>query len=143
GAGVFTDTVQGVALRSMSAPGTAYDDPALGKDPQPGHMRDFIVTREDLGGVHINSGIPNKAFHLVATAIGGNAWEAPGLIWMDALTGSLDRTADFATFAAATVDASVARFGDDTAETRAVREAWAAVGVTDQAVPDAPVADEV
>ncbi|SFS18102.1 GDSL-like Lipase/Acylhydrolase family protein [Agrococcus baldri] len=143
GAGVFTDTVQGVALRSMSAPGTAYDDPALGKDPQPGHMRDFIVTRDDLGGVHINSGIPNKAFYLVATAIGGNAWEAPGLIWMDALTGSLDRTADFATFAAATVDASVARFGDDAAETRAVREAWAAVGVTDEAVPDAPVADEV
>jgi hypothetical protein len=143
GAGVFTDTVQGVALRSMSAPGTAYDDPALGKDPQPGHMRDFVVTRDDLGGVHINSGIPNRAFHLVATAIGGKAWEAPGLIWMDALTGDLPRTADFATFAAATVDASVARFGEDAAETLAVREAWAAVGVTDEAVPDASVADEV
>ncbi|WP_346986708.1 protealysin inhibitor emfourin [Agrococcus sp. ARC_14] len=143
GSGVFTDTVQGVALRSMAAPGTAYDDPALGKDPQPGHMDDFVVTRDDLGGVHINSGIPNKAFHLVATTIGGRAWEAPGLIWMDALTGGLSPTADFATFAAATVDASVARFGEDAAETQAVRDAWAAVGVTGSAVPDASVDDEV
>ena len=149
GSGVFTDTVQGVALRSMAAPGTAYDDPALGKDPQPAHMRDFVVTRDDLGGVHINSGIPNKAFHLVATAIGGRAWEAPGLVWMDALTGGLSSTADFATFAAATLDASVARFGADAAETTAVREAWVAVGVieadasTDEAGTDASVDDEV
>ncbi|WP_413320202.1 protealysin inhibitor emfourin [Agrococcus sp. 1P02AA] len=131
GSGVFTDRVQGVALRSMAAPGTAYDDPALGTDPQPAHMRDFVVTRDDLGGVHINSGIPNKAFHLAATAIGGNAWEAPGLIWMDALTSGLSTTADFATFAAATVEAAEARFGADAPETAAVRAAWAAVGVTE------------
>ncbi len=141
GAGVFTDAVQGVALRSMAAPGTAYDDPVLGKDPQPAHMRDFVVTADDLGGVHINSGIPNKAFHLVATAIGGRAWDAPGRIWMDALTGGLSSTADFATFAAATVAASVARFGDDATETRAVREAWAGVGVT-ESTAGAPPADE-
>ncbi len=129
GAGVFTEQVQGVALRSMAEPGTAYDDPVLGKDPQPGHMRDFVVTTDDLGGVHINSGIPNKAFHLAATAIGGHAWEAAGRIWMDALTGGLPATADFAAFATATVEAARARFGDDAAETRAVRDAWAAVGV--------------
>ncbi|WP_306231978.1 protealysin inhibitor emfourin [Agrococcus beijingensis] len=138
GAGVFTDTVRGEALRSMAAPGTAYDDPVLGKDPQPAHMRDFVVTTDDLGGVHINSGIPNKAFHLVATAIGGSAWEAPGRIWIDALTGGLSRTADFATFARATVDASVARYGAEAAETEAVRSAWAAVGVgEEQATTDA------
>ena len=141
GSGVFTDAVQGEALRSMSAPGTAYDDPVLGKDPQPGHMRDFVDTRDDLGGVHINSGIPNKAFHLAATAIGGSAWEAAGLIWMDALTGGLSSTADFATFAAATVDASVARYGDDAAETRAVREAWAAVGVLEAPVEPGPAGE--
>jgi Zn-dependent metalloprotease len=142
GAGVFTDAVQGVALRSMAEPGTAYDDPVLGKDPQPAHMRDFVVTTDDLGGVHINSGIPNKAFHLVATAIGGPAWEAPGLIWRDALTGGLPATADFATFAAATVEASVARFGDDSPETRAVRDAWAAVGVTEAKTEPGEPADE-
>src|SRR5574341_2135080 len=39
GAGLFTANVRGVALRSMKAPGTAYNDPVLGKDPQPAHMR--------------------------------------------------------------------------------------------------------
>ena len=143
GAGVFTDRVAGVALRSMAEPGTAYDDPVLGKDPQPSHMRDFVVTSDDLGGVHINSGIPNKAFHLVATAIGGPAWEAAGRIWMDALTGGLPATADFASFAAATVEAAVARYGDDAPETRAVRKAWDGVGVGDAASPDAPVEEAV
>ncbi|MBO1768657.1 protealysin inhibitor emfourin [Agrococcus sp. TF02-05] len=143
GAGVFTDRVQGVALRSMAAPGTAFDDPVLGEDPQPGHMRDFVVTRDDLGGVHINSGIPNRAFHLVATTIGGPAWEAPGQIWFDALTGGLDREADFAAFARATEAAAEARFGADARETEAVRSAWRAVGVTGDAEPDAPVEDAV
>ena len=55
----------------MAAPGTAYDDPALGKDPQVGHMADYVDTTDDNGGVHLNSGIPNRAFHLAATAIGG------------------------------------------------------------------------
>ena len=58
------------ALRSMAAPGTAYDDPRLGKDPQPAHLRDYVETSEDNGGVHINSGIPNKAFHDLAVALG-------------------------------------------------------------------------
>ena len=40
GAGLFLPGINGAALRSMSAPGTAYDDPALGKDPQPArHVR--------------------------------------------------------------------------------------------------------
>ena len=68
GAGLFTESVNGVALRSMEAPGTAFDDPVLGKDPQPSHMRRYVRTNQDNGGVHINSGIPNKAFHLAATA---------------------------------------------------------------------------
>ncbi|WP_425845760.1 protealysin inhibitor emfourin [Agrococcus sp. TSP3-2-1] len=143
GAGVFTDRVQGVALRSMAAPGTAFDDPVLGKDPQPGHMRDFVVTRDDLGGVHINSGIPNRAFHLVATAIGGPAWEAPGRIWFDALTGGLSAEADFVAFARATEAAAEARFGAGARETEAVRAAWREVGVTEGAAPDAPIEDAV
>ena len=35
GAGLFTARVHGVALRSMKAPGTAFDDPVLGHDEQP------------------------------------------------------------------------------------------------------------
>ena len=74
GAGLLTKKVQGIGLRSMKAPGTAYDDPVLGKDRQPGHMTDYVDTMQDNGGVHINSGIPNRAFTLAATAIGGYAW---------------------------------------------------------------------
>jgi Zn-dependent metalloprotease len=128
GAGLFTDQVQGVALRSMRAPGTAYDDDVLGTDPQPAHLRDLVETTEDEGGVHINSGIPNHAFYLAATAIGGPAWEVTGRIWYDTLvTGGLAATADFAAFAAATVRSAQSRFGS--AEEQAVRAAWQAVGV--------------
>ena len=81
GAGLLSPKVKGVALRSMKDPGTAFDDPQLGKDPQPGNMKDYVQTMEDNGGVHINSGIPNKAFYLAATKIGGNAWEKAGAIW--------------------------------------------------------------
>ena len=131
GAGIFTDAVQGDALRSMSAPGTAYDDDVLGRDPQPSHMRDYVETTQDNGGVHINSGIPNKAFHLVATALGGAAWERAGRIWYLTLTrGALARDAAFADFAAATTATAVAEYGEDSEEADAVRTAWSAVGVT-------------
>ncbi|MCU1348130.1 MAG: Bacillolysin, partial [Acidobacteria bacterium] len=52
GEGLFTAAVNGKGVRSMSAPGTAYDDPILGKDPQPAHMRDYVNTTDDNGGVH-------------------------------------------------------------------------------------------
>ncbi len=128
GAGLFTDQVEGVALRSMKAPGTAYDDDVLGKDPQPSHLRDLVETTADNGGVHLNSGIPNHAFYLAATAIGGPAWEVTGRIWYDTLvSGTLDRAADFAAFAAATVRTARDRSG--AAAEQAVRSAWEAVGV--------------
>lgn len=73
GAGIFTAEVTGRALRSMIEPGTAYDDDVLGKDPQPAHMDDFVNTNDDNGGVHLNSGIPNRAFALAATSLGGPA----------------------------------------------------------------------
>ena len=44
---------------------------------------------EDNGGVHINSGIPNHAFFLAATILGGFAWERAGKIWYAALTKKL------------------------------------------------------
>ncbi len=131
GEGIFTDAVQGTALRSLSAPGTAYDDDVLGRDPQPGHMRDYVDTRDDNGGVHINSGIPNHAFYLTAMELGGRAWERAGLIWYRALTaGTLSPTADFAAFARATVAAAVAEYGEESEEVLAVRTGWTGVGVT-------------
>ncbi|KQZ82154.1 peptidase M4 [Microbacterium sp. Root166] len=130
GEGIFTDAVEGRALRSLAAPGTAYDDDVLGRDPQPAHMRDFVVTADDNGGVHINSGIPNHAFYLVATALGGRAWERAGLIWYRAITTeTLPSTADFATFAQATLAAAAAEYGEESEEVAAIRAAWTGVGV--------------
>jgi hypothetical protein len=130
GADLLAPGVKGVALRSMKAPGTAYDDPRLGKDPQPADMAGYVDTSDDNGGVHINSGIANRGFYLVATAIGGNAWEAPGQIWYDVLTGSSIRPdCDFATFARLTVEAAAARFGERSEQATAVQDAWQTVGV--------------
>ncbi|MFH8250835.1 M4 family metallopeptidase [Microbacterium sp. B2969] len=130
GEGIFTPAVQGKALRSMIHPGTAYDDDVLGKDPQPAHMRDYVVTSGDNGGVHINSGIPNRAFALAATALGGHAWERAGLIWYKTVTsGKLSQTADFAEFAAATIATAEAEYGVNSEEVAAVRAGWRDVGV--------------
>lgn len=130
GKGLFTKKVKGTALRSMKAPGTAFDDPVLGKDPQPGHMDDFVHTYDDNGGVHINSGIPNHAFYQVATAIGGYAWEAAGRIWYDALRDSrLRSNAGFSLFARITHDVAGRLYGTGKREHKAVKAGWAAVGI--------------
>jgi len=135
GADLLGPDVKGVAIRSMAAPGTAYDDPRLGRDPQPGHMRDYVDTQDDNGGVHINSGIPNKAFHVVATTLGGNAWEAAGQVWFDTITGDISADCDFETFAALTVKAATARHGAGSEVVAAVRAGWVAVGLADAVAP--------
>lgn len=130
GEGLFTDQVEGTALRSLKAPGTAYDDDVLGKDPQPATMADYVDTTSDNGGVHINSGIPNHAFYIAATRLGGYAWERAGQIWYDAATGGrIPVDSDFASFANVTVDAAKARFGDGSPELESVGYAWREVGV--------------
>lgn len=85
GAGLLVPAPTRKALRSMKDPGSAYsNDPDLGSDPQPQHMNDYmnlpISEAGDWGGVHVNSGIPNKAFYLAATAVGGFAWEKVGKV---------------------------------------------------------------
>lgn len=130
GDGLFTDAVQGTALRSMKAPGTAYDDDVLGKDPQPGSMDTYVRTTADNGGVHINSGIPNRAFAVVALELGGNAWEAPGQIWYSTLTsGSLPPACTFGRFAKATAASAKELFGAGSSEHDAVLKAWETVKV--------------
>ncbi|AXH94871.1 M4 family metallopeptidase [Ornithinimicrobium avium] len=147
GVGVFTDKVQGVALRSMAAPGTAYDDPVLGKDPQPATMAGYVVLPHDAdndnGGVHINSGIPNHAFYLFATALGGHSWERAGQVWYDTMTtrGLVPRDVSFAGFAAATLVSATTRYGEGSEVESALRSAWDQVGVDPaDAVPPAPPA---
>jgi Zn-dependent metalloprotease len=130
GAGLFTVNVNGVALRSMKDPGTAYDDPVLGKDPQPKHMRDFVHTLEDHGGVHINCGIPNHAFYLLATSLGGFSWDKAGPIWYASLTDSrMAHHMQFADFAQLTLSSAIQLYGSASPEQQAVRDAWDQVGI--------------
>jgi len=129
GEGIFTSAINGAAVRSMKAPGSAYDDKVVGKDPQPGHMKDFKKMVVDNGGVHVNSGIPNRAFYLAATMLGGNAWKIAGRIWYDTLTTRLKPRATFADCARATAEAAAARYGAGSEPHRAVVEAWKGVGI--------------
>jgi Zn-dependent metalloprotease len=130
GAEIFGPAVDGVAVRSLAAPGTAYDDPVIGRDPQPAHMRDYVHTTDDNGGVHINSGILNHGFYLAAIALGGETWHVLGHIWYVALTERLKPEADFADFTQATVDIAGELYGHGGGVQRTIAQAWSSVGLT-------------
>ncbi len=129
GEGLFTSNVIGVGIRSMKAPGTAYNDPVLGKDPQPAHMKDYVKTAEDSGGVHINSGIPNHAFYVTALELGGYAWEKAGLIWYKTLTDKLQAKSNFQQACDLTFEAAGELFGTNSLEQQAVKKGWSEVGI--------------
>jgi Zn-dependent metalloprotease len=125
GAGILGPALSGVALRSMKAPGTAFDG-----DIQPATMSHYVRTASDNGGVHINSGIPNHAFYLAAGAIGGCAWEDAGRIWYETLSRrTVGPNTQFRGFASATVEAAERLFGPGSTQSRAVADAWTTVGV--------------
>lgn len=110
------------AVRDMLHPGSAYDSPVLGRDPQPDHMDDYRKTSADNGGVHINSGIPNRAFALVCTLTGEPSWERPLAMWRRAME-DLTPTSTFKDLAWQT-------WRHSGGLNPAVREAWKQVGIT-------------
>jgi Zn-dependent metalloprotease len=125
GAGILGPALQGTALRSMKAPGTAFE-----ADMQPATMSGYVMTAADNGGVHINSGIPNHAFYLAATSMGGHAWERAGRIWYQVMVSrAVPPDAPFRTFAAATVNTATSLYGARSPEADAVADAWGQVGV--------------
>ncbi len=127
GNGIWKDGIRGVGLRNMLLPGSAYDDPKIGKDNQPDHMSNYLVTRRDNGGVHTNSGIPNRAFALFARSVGGFAWDDPGHIWFEARKNS-GHNPSFASFAFQTIEAAKKLGHAD--EVEKLTKAWSDVGVT-------------
>jgi Zn-dependent metalloprotease len=141
GAAIMAPGFKGRALRDMANPGTAFDDPNLGRDTQPGHMKDYVQTTSDNGGVHTNSGIPNRAFVLAAKAIGGNSWEKAGKIWYVTLTERLTGTADFAKCATETVSVARDLFPEDSSIAAKVAKAWTDVGVLEEAPTTALLAN--
>lgn len=110
------------ALRDMAEPGTAYDNPVMGRDPQPAHMRDYIHTSQDSGGVHFNSGIPNRAFARFVQAVQEPSWQVPLRLWRGAMA-RVGARATFSDFAAATVAESAGRWDD------LLLQCWDLVGV--------------
>jgi Zn-dependent metalloprotease len=110
--------------------GKAYEnDPLLGTDPQPKHIRDKYTGTEDSGGVHINSGIPNHAFYKVAMEIGGNSWDKTGKIWYQTLK-NLNQFSQFQEAASMTHTVAGSMFGAGSLEQQAVKKGWTAVGIT-------------
>ena len=109
------------ALRSMKAPGTANPH-----DTQPADMDHYVQGR----GVHTNSGIPDRAFYVVATTLGGNAWDAAGPIWYATRRDpALKPSASFSAFAQLTVTHAQRRYGQASKEVDAVHAGWDAVKV--------------
>lgn len=131
GQDIILPELEEMALRSFKSPGNAYVLPSnLGKDKQVAHMRQFVVTTEDNGGVHINSGILNHAFYLAAMEIGGYSWEKLGKIWWKTLVeGKIIMSRSNNTwipFAQKTVEFAKEQ-GQDVQN--AVSNAWKSVGV--------------
>ncbi len=109
------------ALRSMKAPGTANPH-----DDQPADMDHYVHG----GDVHTNSGIPNRAFYVVATTLGGHAWDAAGPIWYQTLGDpALHPGASFRQFARLTLKHAQRDYGASSRQVDAVRAGWDAVKV--------------
>jgi Zn-dependent metalloprotease len=108
-------------LRNLAEPGSRHC-----LSPQPSHYRDYVPG----GDPHENSGIPNHAFYLAATSIGGQAWEKAGKVWYAALTSPKARpSAGFNQFATLTRAAAKSLFPRDADVYRGVDDAWTRVGI--------------
>ncbi len=109
------------ALRSMKDPGHANPH-----DDQPADMDGSV----DGGDVHTNSGIPNRAFYVVATTLGGYSWDIAGPIWYATLCDpALSPNASFRQFARLTVKHAQRKYGRSSKEADAFGSGWEAVKV--------------
>lgn len=120
---VNTSTFPSGALRDLSNPnngGNGLGDPGW----QPAHTNEQYFGSLDNGGVHINSGIPNRAFFLFATAVGRNTAEQ---VFYLALTDYLTRTSNFLDLRAAVNAAALELFNQSVAN--AAIDAFNTVGI--------------
>jgi len=94
-----------------------------------------VTDSDDNGGIHINSGIPNRAFALACIELKQESWETVGPVWYQTLTERLEADAQFEDFAAATVDVAGEIYGVFSNEQRAIADAWEQVGLPVPIVP--------
>ncbi|MFD0532075.1 M4 family metallopeptidase [Kitasatospora arboriphila] len=66
---IMADSLAGEALRNMAEPGSAYDNPVMGRDPQPRDMSGYSEPADP----HLMSGITNRWFYLICKEIGLDA----------------------------------------------------------------------
>lgn len=117
----------GKALRSL-------EDPR--RFGQPDHMRDYVVTSQDNGGVHWNSGIPNKVAYLLSAGGVHNGItvhplgrEITAQIYYLTLTKYLSALSDFEDARRQTLKAADDLFPGDSAKGASIANAFAAVGI--------------
>ncbi|WP_413787108.1 M4 family metallopeptidase [Rossellomorea sp. YZS02] len=127
GEDIYTPNKSGDALRSMS-------DPAKYGDPD--HYSVRYTGTQDNGGVHINSGIGNKAAYLLSQGgthygvkVTGIGTAKTGKIYYRALTQYLTPTSNFSQLRSAAVQAATDIYGAGSAEVASVNAAYNAVGV--------------
>jgi Zn-dependent metalloprotease len=127
---------QDEGIRDMAAPHDALDN-GFTPDDDPDHYSERYTGQDDNGGVHINSGIANKAFHLLAAggahhlggSMAGIGAEKAGAIWYKALTTFMVSSTKFKGARTATLNAADALYGAGSPEKAAVASAWSLVGV--------------
>ena len=117
GEDVYTPKKAGDALRSLSNP-SLYG--------QPEHMSMYVNTTSDNGGVHTNSGIPNKAAYLTISNLGISVAEK---IYYRALTVYLSPMSNFSDARASLLAAAADLYGTGSTQYNAVASAWTQVGV--------------
>jgi Zn-dependent metalloprotease len=147
---VWTPRTPGDALRYLDNPRAAVRNGAdFTPDDDPDHYSDRYIGSADHGGVHINSGIPNHAFYLLATggthrlggSVTGIGLEKAAHIWYRALTRYMIRSTNFAGARIATLRAAADLYGPFSAERREVNRAWSLVGVGAAENPGSPTSE--
>ena len=117
------------ALRDMSNPHNGGNGPN-DNGWQPAHMNEYQnlpnTPEGDNGGVHVNSGIPNKAFFLLATSIGKDKAEQ---IYYKALRDYLVKSSQFIDMRIAAEKSATDLHGANSTEVTAVRSAFDGVGI--------------
>lgn len=114
------------ALRSMSNPHNGAQTNQFSKGWQPKHYNERYTGSEDNGGVHINSGIPNHAFFLFATAVGKEVAER---VFYRALAQYLTKSSKFKDCRVAVIKAATDFFGANSNEVTAAKKAFTDVGI--------------
>ncbi|KMM38008.1 M4 family metallopeptidase [Guptibacillus hwajinpoensis] len=127
GEDIYTPGTSGDALRSMSDP-TQFGDPA--------HYSERYTGTQDNGGVHINSGIMNKAAYLLSeggtfygVTVSGIGKDKLGAIYYRTLTQYLTASSNFSQMRSAAVQAATDLYGASSSEVQSVNKAFDAVGV--------------